>query len=498
MYGPVNVEFEDSEKLGDIRIDSINFEDTRADYPKTPAFTADREVKARLRLSRRPREEVSSVASVFNLFGSGGSDRRDTKREQVKHRIDYSAAAGRHTLVGSLFDHRGRLQDSRDAEFYVVFKSPGNVEQVARSGVLFGDKAVTRLRISNTINLNHRDPAIINAAAGLLEDVRPGKNPVLFTRHPNGATDPRAAAEIMALTLDPKLVWYNAGDSDFSSDLDILSVGYGDCTDMTALYVSLSRSLDIPVRGVRIFFNHREGKSTKRSGHAFAEVYERGDWLHADPTWTRWDDRDAYLRSQSGLYNLRASIETSPGSDEYDSRTTLKYAVGLAAPTRGDVLYLDLEKGPRLKERLYVANNAENIAIPLLQESKPKASRVRLEVGDAGPLKANRPRLRGNQELDPGERDFATLQIEVPGHVADEVPAGGARSYPITIELSYEDGEKRRITKSYPLEIRIIRGPEVFDPEQVLASRFAPVLQMHHDETIVPKDVRVIVENAAL
>ena len=78
----------------------------------------------------------------------------------------------------------------------------------------------------------------------------------------------------MAKTVKNNLLTYDLGDSDFGSDFEILDAGHGDCTDFAALYVSLARSLDIPSRGVRIFFKYRPdgpGGKEEKNGHAFAE-----------------------------------------------------------------------------------------------------------------------------------------------------------------------------------------------------------------------------------
>ena len=102
-------------------------------------------------------------------------------------------------------------------------------------------------------------------------------------------SDPRSAAEVLALNLRRNLVRYDLtfwkSNNDHPSDLDILDAGLGDCTDMAALFASLARSLNIPVREVAFLF--RSVADSKR-GHVFTEVYVDGEWIHADPTWSEF------------------------------------------------------------------------------------------------------------------------------------------------------------------------------------------------------------------
>ena len=64
-----------------------------------------------------------------------------------------------------------------------------------------------------------------------------------------------------------------------------------------------------------------------------------------------------------------------------------------------------------------------------------------------------RLRLDGDDVLDPGERDVADLEIEVPDEIAESVPPGGERQFEILLEFEYGDSEGGTITKTYPFVV---------------------------------------------
>ena len=268
-------------------------------------------------------------------------------------------------------------------------------------------------------------------------------------------SDPKSAAEVLALNLEDNLVRYDLteqqSNNDHPSDLDILDAGLGDCTDMAALFASMARSLNIPVRDVAFFF--RNTADSKR-GHAFAEVYVDGEWVHADPTWSEFDDVDTYL----GLAKKRFLVETRPGTVEYDRLLTLKYSVGLVSPRRGQVITHDLDDGDEFDVGLRLVNfSAEESRLGFFGTGEPRARDVRLRVLEDAGLDIERPRLDNGPELDPGERDTADLVITVPDDIAEDIPPGGRRILNIELELEYGDGANDTITKTYPFVIVLDR-----------------------------------------
>jgi transglutaminase-like putative cysteine protease len=66
---------------------------------------------------------------------------------------------------------------------------------------------------------------------------------------------------------------------------DVLSAGRGDCTEHTALFVALARSLGIPARPVHglVFASYGDGVPALY-WHAWAEVRAGGEWIPLDPT----------------------------------------------------------------------------------------------------------------------------------------------------------------------------------------------------------------------
>ena len=219
-----------------------------------------------------------------------------------------------------------------------------------------------------------------------------------------------------------------------------------------ALFASMARSLNIPVREVAFFF--RDAADSEK-GHTFTEVYVDGEWVHADPTGSRFDDADTYLR----LAKKRFLVETRPGTVEYDRLLALKYSVGLISPPRGQVIEHDLADGDEIDVELVLVNfSAAESTLWVFGTGEPRARDVRIRVLEDGGLDIERPRLDNGPELDPGERDTADLVITVPDDIAEDVPPGGRRSLDIELELEYGDGAGGAITKTYPFVVLLERG----------------------------------------
>ena len=94
--------------------------------------------------------------------------------------------------------------------------------------------------------------------------------------------------------------------------------------------------------------------------------------------------------------------------------------------------------------------------------------------------------------------ESASLTIIVPDIVSETVAQGSAKVLTIQIEVSFETADGDEVVKSYTITLRLIRGEEVFDPEQELAARFAPVLRMHPEENYFPVDVQAMLNRAEL
>ena len=350
----------------------------------------------------------------------------------------------RYIFVGTIGEESGLLYDTYEEEFFVVFNPPNRFPNFATATKIFGERNLLKWKLSGSTKLHPRHPRILDAMAELLALADPATD----------LSDPKSAAEVLALNLRDNLATYDlttwGSNNDHPSDLEILDAGLGDCTDMAALFASMARSLNIPVREV-VFFFRNPGESKK--GHAFTEVYLDGEWVHADPTWSEFDDVDAYL----GLAKMKFLVETRPGVVEYDRSLTLKYSVGLIFPRQ--VILHDLGDGDEIEVELVLGNvSAEESTLWVFGTGEPRARDVRIRVLEDAGLEIERPRLDNSPELDPGERDTADLVITVPDDIARDVSPGGRRILNIELELEYGDGAGGTITKTYPFVIVLDRG----------------------------------------
>ena len=430
ISGPVEIKFDESvlDRGYYLKIDRISFNQTEDDYKDSNVYLQSDDVRANIELDRRPREEITSYASIRHSSGAAATNREVTDDNPIEHRMDHPGFVGRYKLTGTIGEESGLLYDTDEEDFFVVFEAPRDEElkRFASATTIWGEGNWLKDKLSGTTTVNPRYPRILEAMSYLLalpdDDFIPDS--------------PEAAAAIMALKLRQRtdngegLIKYSltllSENNDHPSDLDTLNAGLGDCTDMTALFASMARSLNIPVR--EIVFNYKSFNEGEK-GHAFAEVYIDGEWVHADPTMSRFDDVDSYI----WLSNKRFQVETSPGVVEYDRPTTLKYSVGLISPLRTIDYLLDndqYEVGEDYEFSLGLvlqnfAAEESTFGLGILKTGEPQAKNIRIRVVDDGGLEIDRPRLEHGTELDPGERDTAELEITVPEELAQDVVQGG-------------------------------------------------------------------------
>ena len=459
--GPVEVEFESNLERGTLKIDRISFERTLDAYPDSNVYSQNDDIRVGIHLDRRPRGEIVSRAWAQHGRSSSEVSRELSDDDVISHRFEHSGYVGRYTLTGTAEQEPGRIFDHLEEDFFVVFDPPREFQNFSQSQVIVGDEEGWWGYSLRPTRLHPRDPRIMEAMASLLSEQyqRPVSGWWPCWQHQTDPTTPMATAEFIACNMSLYTLNPNENNADHPSDLDILNAGEGDCTDMIALYASMMRSLNIPVRGVTMEWRMRKDipwswvNLGEQGGHAFTEVYIDGDWIHADPTHRNFDFADSYLRNYRAL---KIRVETSPGVLDYDRSTALKYSVGLFYWP--NVIEIDLEQSQEERVDLKFTNATDEESPLLFRGSgEPKARGVSIRVIEDAGLDIGRTSLKNGPVLDPGEIDAADLDISVPDDVVRDVPAGGERTLNLRLELRFEDGEGGMITKSYPMEIRLKR-----------------------------------------
>ncbi|GEM_PF-3286609 len=90
----------------------------------------------------------------------------------------------------------------------------------------------------------------------------------------------------------------------------------GDCTDYAILFVGMCRAVGIKARFVSsVFFSY--GIEEER-GHDFAEVYIKGNWIHADPTNGKFDAPYEFEDPGMGEYKEAKTMISALASDFTD------------------------------------------------------------------------------------------------------------------------------------------------------------------------------------
>ena len=463
--GPVEIRFDgvERERAG-VRIDGIEFRNTLEEYEGSTVVRLDQDLRVEVELSRRPREELVSHAWVSNSSGAISISKEFTDDDGVSHRLEIPSGVGSYTLVTTIGEDGGPIYDSHKEDFYVVFEPPRKFSEFVHGTTFAGDFNPVKFKLPGT-KLHPRDTRVVEAAADLLvghslETQENAASELALSLR----TVRDSAGNITGGLIDyrnPLITTRSLGvrddffglERDHPSDLETLQARSGDCSDMTALYVSMARSLNIPARGVIIWFTLERG-DWRSVGHQFAEVYADGEWKHADPTWRKYNSPDAYF--EYGVSNLTASVETSPGVLVYDPYTTLKYAVGL---TSLKTVFLNIgEASPGEDIDLTVSLEVAN------RSKKEKAEDLRLRVtevqGDTeGVDIRSNVRLPGSKTLEAGTERSTEVEITVSSEIAQEIIQGDLKTLDILVELKFDAGGQEPIVKEYP--VRIMLSPVV-------------------------------------
>ncbi len=455
--GPVEVEFESNLERGPLGIDRISFDRTRDAYPDSTVYFQNDDIRADIHLDRRPREEVVSRAWAQHVKSSSDVSHEFSDDDVISHRVEHPGYVGRYTLTGTVGQDPEPVYDAREEELFVVFDPPREFQNFAQATKIYGDNNWFKGKFTRITQLHPRDPLILEAMADLLYEGDPAWD----------LSDPKSVAMALALNLPMHKVKFvtpeklsQTFENDYPNDLEILKAGKGDCTDMAAIYASMVRSLNIPVRFVKLTYNQHQfahnGSKVNEFGHAFVEVYVDGEWVHSDSTIFAFDEFDSYL--EDSVTDLSFEVEYRPGDVEYDRTTALKYSVGLLSPPTESVVEFDLDEVDQVSIALVFTNRAaKESRVGLWDTGEPRARDVRIRVLEDAGLDIARLRLDNDSVLEPGETDFAEMKMRVPDHVADDIPPGGERILKVHLELSYDDGAGGTLSKNYIYEIRLNR-----------------------------------------
>jgi transglutaminase-like putative cysteine protease len=95
------------------------------------------------------------------------------------------------------------------------------------------------------------------------------------------------------LTFAHNYLYYKATPTSFTTE-EIITNGYGDCTEYTQLLLALLNAAKIPARKVDGYIYL--GDDEKRfGGHEWVEVLVDGQWRGIDPTWNLMNTTAVHL-----------------------------------------------------------------------------------------------------------------------------------------------------------------------------------------------------------
>ncbi len=123
----------------------------------------------------------------------------------------------------------------------------------------------------------------------------------------------KTGGDILLMKVDENgdLIWvktYNGAQDKYSS---CDGRYHGVCDEYAVLFISFARAVNIPARQIYVHTDSADG-------HEFAEIWDGSKWVHADPTWNKYDDPGIYR--ENGLFieyvKIYAGANDSKDSDD--------------------------------------------------------------------------------------------------------------------------------------------------------------------------------------
>jgi len=445
--GPFFIDFTGATEQGDIQIRSIKFQYNDESYLETIVYHLEDDVRVTVQVRNPSGAEFDYVATVFKpRTGEGSVEIDSTDSERIRHKLSHSGTLGLHNFTESIYYPYDMLSDSDSDSFYVLFDNDDDNLLFAQSDTYWGNRAVT---------LHPRSGRILELAADYLHEV----------------SEKEEAAAYLAWATTNSLT-YDTETRDHADDFSIIDAELGWCVDYTALYLSLARSLNLPARGITIFY-YQVGK-LKQQGHAFAEVQTGDGWYHVEPQDPAgFNKPDRYIRW--GCSYMIGNIVDETGSLVLDTATTVKYAIGMVSPSPYDgkqnPIVIDVEKENSQKANLFFANIAKQMKEPLtwligVPVPNPFAgedsdyyygANFRIRVMYSNGLDIDVGRLSDDNTLTAGEKDYAPITVTIPEGYPVPEKEGETQYVDITIRVTYDTIDGERISKDYTLWVLLLK-----------------------------------------
>jgi Mg-chelatase subunit ChlD len=452
IKGPIYVVFSGEIEPSDVKIKNIEFKRKEESYRNVVSadgshkdatvYQLSDDVKVEIEIKNHEEVTVESVALIYEgKTGKGSTDSKKTDKDSVIHIFDNGGVVGKDAFSDSLFYPKDTLADKESTTVYVVFDEEDDVDDEWHEGT----KAFRR---SWQVTLNPRSVDIIKFSTSLCSGVS-SKN--------------KAAEEILHKIYKKIEYLHTEGNYYWDSDFTILDLNgqnsrggttgkpVGVCVDYAAAYISCLRSINIPARGIEIYWDKSQTKEKKGGGHAFSEVYYDDAWRHYDPTWKNFLSPDVYLLNSRGFEDIKCLVEYEPGKLKEDKLTTIKYAVGIIDPELPNLnkpIIIDLGRGKSTaKQKITFTNRAINCI----------AEDFDISVVDSRELETEITSLSGDDILDINENDHCILKIKVPEDYAKTIEKGCLKIVPIKLKVDYETTDGEEIVKDYTIIVWVER-----------------------------------------
>lgn len=445
---PIYVAVTGKVKPSDVKIKDIEFKGKDKSYEDANVYHLSDDIKAKINIKNPDGVMVKSTAALDEkMTGRSSLDSKETDKDSVTHSLYNGGVIGQYTFRDWLFYPRNTLTDCEEDDVYVVFDEEDDVDDE-----WYSSTGMYSPNIGKAVSLHPRSKKILEFAA---------------IWGSGSSSEYEASENILHNTYN--YIEYNKkkGNCNWKDDFTILDINgknskggvtgepVGLCVDYSAAYISLLRSLYLPILKV--------GFSSNMGGHSFTETYINEKWTHADPTWNKMDETDIYLlRSFS---NLELKKEFEPGTKgkyKPDKLTTIKYAVGMIYPNPYALhsqIKINLSKETPAKRYLFFENRAKSTDAwwnPFDSE-KYIAEDFDIEVIDSGRLEVKVKNLRGDDTLDINELDYCILTIKVPDEYAKTIDKESSVTIPIELKVDYETIDGEEVEKDYMIKARLER-----------------------------------------
>lgn len=418
--GLIYINYDIKPEKSNIKINNINFDNNENEYKKLNVYRTNNLIEVDVDLDNPANQHVFSMPVIYPTYTTNPSsvifrdEMKQTDKESVSHSFEVTDI-GEYTFSEYLYyPDASVLTDYKTTDLYVIFDKNENIDDLWYDG----EKVETTHFEYEPEKINPKSKEILDLTLSNI-----------------GQTKEKLHAVEEIVDYLKNHIEYSASDNDWKDDFTALDTNgknpksgmtgkpVGDCSDYALAFISMARSVGIPARPV--LANYKDG------GHAFAEFYIDGEWVHVEPQ-GYVNKPDIYLEHEEMEFYTEVKNKVKP-----DTYLTMRYSVGLTEPSNTKVI--TITKKSTNDVPLVFTNKAKN-------NKKYIAKNFKIEVINNGGLDIEVSESE-ERNFKPGKEFQTNLIIEIP----ETMNKIGITDVVLKVEYETIDGDQ--ISKTYPFVV---------------------------------------------